>query len=160
MSSGFEVSGGSKAAAFLRELRLNLDEADSVDIGFFPEDIHPKNNIPVASVAYMNEMGDPLNTFEGHSAPIPPRPFMRQTIAENVDQWGQAFYSGLKAVQYHSDPALKGLGSLIQMQIRNSIFNWSSPMNSPLTIKLKGFNDPLVETGFMADHVKVKVHEK
>jgi len=160
MSGGFEVSGGSKAAAFLNELRLNLEEAKSVEIGFFPEDIHPKNNIPVASVAYMNEVGDPLNEFEGRPAPIPPRPFMRQTIADNMKQWGQSFYSGLKAVQYHSDPALNGLGSLIQMQIRNSIFNWSSPMNSPLTIKLKGFNDPLVETGFMADHVKVKVQKE
>ena len=159
MSSGFEVSGGDNAAHFLKELRLNLTEASSVEIGFFPEDIHPKNNIPVASVAYMNEMGDPLNTFEGHPAPIPPRPFMRQTEAENVKQWGQAFYSGLKAVKYHSAPALDGLGSLIQMQIRNSIFNWSSPMNSPVTVKLKGFNDPLVETGFMADSVKVKVQE-
>lgn len=159
MSSGFEVSGGSKAAAFLNELRLNLTEASAVDVGFFPEDIHPKNDLPVATVAYVNEMGDPLNTYEGYPAPIPPRPFMRQTIAENVGQWGQAFYSGLKAVQYHTNPALSGLGSLIQMQIRNSIVNWSSPMNAPLTIKLKGFNDPLQETGFMEDHVKVKVQE-
>ncbi len=159
MSSGFEVSGGSKAAAFLNELRLNLTEAKSVEIGFFPEDIHPKNNVPVASVAYTNEMGDQLNTFEGHAAPIPPRPFMRQTEAEHSEQWGKAFYSGLKAVQYHTAPALHGLGSLIQMQIRNSIVNWSAPMNAPLTIKLKGFNEPLQETGFMEDHVKVKVQE-
>lgn len=159
MSSGFEVSGGKKAAAFLNELRLNLTEATAVDVGFFPEDIHPKNNIPAASVAYANEKGDPLNTFEGHPAPIPPRPFMYQTEVDNSPQWGKAFYSGLKAVKYHASPALNGLGSLIQMQIRNSIFNWSSPMNSPVTIKLKGFNDPLVETGFMADSVKVKVQE-
>lgn len=159
MSSSFEISGGDKAAHFLKELRLNLTEASSVEIGFFPEDIHPKNNIPVATVAYTNEVGDPLNTFEGHLAPIPPRPFMRETEAEHSEEWGKAFYSGLKAVKYHSDPALKGLGNLIQMQIRNSIFNWTSPMNSPTTIRLKGFNDPLVETGFMADSVKVKVQE-
>lgn len=159
MSSSFEVSGGDKATHFLKELRLNLTEASSVEIGFFPEDIHPKNNIPVASVAYMNEKGDPLNTFEGHPAPIPPRPFMYQTTVEHSKEWGQAFYSGLKAVKYHSAPALDGLGSLIQMQIRNSIFNWTAPMNTRTTEKLKGFNDPLVETGFMADSVKVKVQE-
>jgi hypothetical protein len=159
MSNGFEISGGQKAAVFLKELRLSLKEASSVEVGFFPEDIHPKNNVPVASVAFTNEVGDPLNTFEGHPAPIPPRPFMRQTEAESSPEWGKAFFSGLKAVQYHSAPAMKGLGNLIQMQIRNSIFNWASPMNSPVTIRLKGLDDPLVETGFMADHVKVKVKE-
>ncbi len=155
----FEFTGGDKLGRLLREMKKRLREASFVEVGFFPEDIHPKNNLPVATIAYLNEMGDPLNTFEGHPAPIPPRPFMRQTEMEYSAQWSKAFISALHAVQYHSRPALQGVGDLMQMQIRNSIVNWSAPMNAPLTIKLKGFNDPLQETGFMEDHVKVKVQE-
>lgn len=138
-------------------MRANLREAKSVEIGFFPEDIHPKNGIPVAHVAYMNEMGVPENELNGYPAPIPPRPFMRYTIATCQPQWNAAFTSSMKAVKYHALPALDGMGALIQMQIRNSIEGWTAPMNAPFTIKMKDGNDPLVETGFMVDHVKYKV---
>lgn len=156
---GVSVTGGDKLKAHLRKMRTHLTEAQFVEIGFFPEDIHPKNGLPVAAVAYANEVGDPLNTFEGRPAPIPPRPFMRHTIAVNQPDWNEAFHAALKAVDFHSLPALQGFGELVQMQIKNSIETWSAPMNSPTTVKLKGFNNPLIETGYMLDHVKVKVQE-
>lgn len=156
---GVTVTGGEKLKAHLAKMRANLAEARSVEIGFFREDVHPKNGLPVATVAYINEKGDPTNTFEGHAAPIPPRPFFAHAIAVNQPQWNEAFASALKAVGYHSKPALDGMGALIQMQVKNSIETWVAPMNSTLTIKMKGFNDPLVETGFMLDHVKYKVQE-
>lgn len=151
------VTGGNKLKAHLRQMRLNLSEAQELEVGFFPEDVHPKNHIPVASVAFANEYGDPTNEFEGHAAPIPPRPFFRYAIAINQPQWNGAFLAGLKAVGYHSLPALEGLGALIQGQVRTSIALFSTPMNSKITIELKGFNDPLMETGYMLDHVKYKV---
>lgn len=156
---GVTITGGSKLKAHLAHMRANLREAESVEIGFFPEDIHPKNGLPVATVAYLNEKGDPANQFEGRAAPIPPRPFVAYTIALNQPQWNASFASALKAVDYHTQPALAGMGALIQMQMKNSIETWMSPMNSPLTIKLKGFNNPLIETGYMLDHVKYKVQE-
>lgn len=154
---GVTVTGGNKFRAHIRKMRANLTEAQSVEVGFFPEDIHPKNNVPVAAVAFANEYGDPTNEFEGHPAPIPPRPFFRYAIAANQPKWNDAFAASLRAVGYHSAPALDGMGALIQMQVRASIEMWSSPMNSPVTIALKGFNDPLMETGYMLDHVKYKV---
>lgn len=154
---GVQITGGDKLRAHLRKMRENLAEAKEVEVGFFPEDIHPKNHIPVAAVAAMNEYGDPANEFEGHSAPIPPRPFFRYAIAINRPQWNSAFAASMRAVGYHSQAALDGMGALIQGQVRTSIETWSSPMNSPTTVHLKGFNDPLMETGFLVDHVRYKV---
>lgn len=154
---GVEVTGGAKLKAHLAKMRANLAEAKSVEVGFFPEDIHPKNNIPVAAVAYDNEYGVPDNELEGHPAPIPARPFFRYAIATNQPQWNEAFAASMKAVKYHAAPALDGMGALIQMQVKNSIETWTSPMNSQFTIRMKDGNDPLVETGFMVDHVKYKV---
>ena len=34
---------------------------------------------------------------------------------------------------------------------------WSIPMNAPLTVELKGFNDPLIDTGKMLDSVEYRV---
>lgn len=147
---GASTTGGNKLRAHFRHMRANMAEAKSVEIGFFPEDIHPKNHIPVAAVAFANEYGVPEQN-------IPARPFMRSAIAINQPQWNVAFNSALKAVQYHAMPAMEGMGALIQMQIRNSIETWTSPMNAPFTIAMKGFNDPLMETGYMLDHVKYKV---
>lgn len=156
---GVTVTGGEKLKRHLAMMRERLAEAHSVEVGFFPEDIHPKNNIPVAMVAYMNEKGVPDNELEGHAAPIPPRPFMAYTIALNQPQWNETFAASLRAVKYHTEPALQGFGELIQMQIRSSMSGWLAPMNAPFTVKMKGFNDPLMETGFMFDHVKVKVQK-
>lgn len=159
LAVGFSITGGDKLKAHLAKMRANLREAQSVEVGFFPEDVHPKNNIPVASVAFENEKGNPYNTFEGHPAPIPPRPFFAHAIAINQPDWNGAFTAALKSVNYHTLPALTAMGEIIQNQVKLSIESWIAPMNSGTTIALKGFNDPLVETGFMLDHVKFKVQE-
>lgn len=141
----------------MQMMRANLREAQSVEVGFFPEDVHPKGNWPVAAVAYMNEKGVPENTLFGRPAPIPPRPFFAYAVATNQPQWNAAFASSLKAVGYHALPALDGMGALIQTQVKNSLESWSAPMNASFTIAMKGFNNPLIETGYMLDHVKYKV---
>lgn len=133
-----------------RKLRQML-RATEVEVGFFARDVHPEAHMPVAQVAYLNEVGDP-------GAGRPPRPFFRYAVAEYSSQWGEAFGAGMKATGLDTRAAFTGLGELMKSQLQAVILTWSEPPNSPATIRRKGgINDPLKETWFMIEHVRYKV---
>lgn len=44
--------------------------------------------------------------------------------------------------------------------LKESILEWKTPDNAPLTIKLKGFDDPLIETGSLYDGIRARVRRK
>jgi hypothetical protein len=45
----------------------------------------------------------------------------------------------------------------MQSDIRESLVNWTTPPNAPSTIARKGFNKPLIDTGFMQRKIDYKV---
>lgn len=144
------TTGGSKLKSHLRRMNKKLSEAKSVSVGFFSEDIHPDAHVPVAQVMYWNEYGVPeLN--------IPARPAFRATVALYHGTWNPAFQAGLKAANYSADAALSGLGALITKELKGMIRGWREPPNAASTVARKGFNNPLIETRYMVNHVKYKV---
>jgi hypothetical protein len=55
------------------------------------------------------------------------------------------------------DAGLEAAGQFLASRLRKNIVDWSSPANRPRTVRRKGFNDPLVETGTMAASVGYRV---
>lgn len=128
-----------------------LTSATDVDVGFFPEHIHPEAKVPVAQVAAWSEFGT------GRS---PPRPFMRFSVMHFSSEWADIIRVSLKATNYDAKAALTAAGQLASMRIQAVIKAWSEPPNAPATIRKKGFNDPLIETQYMMRHVTYKVNTK
>lgn len=52
------------------------------------------------------------------------------------------------------------MGWKLKETLQNVIEAWNNPPNSPLTVSVKGFNNPLIDTGTMLDTVQAKVIRK
>lgn len=103
---------------------------------------------PVATVAAWNEFGTEKS---------PPRPFMRKTVATKSPRWGNGLGRALRDNNYDAYEALHVLGEVIQGQMRQSIIDFRDPPNAQLTQDIKGFNDPLVDSGRMLRSVDFQI---
>lgn len=146
-----------------QQMKKRLTAIDGIEarVGWFSgQNYGPENNnLPIAQVAQWNEEGTPA---AGWGGPTPSRPFIR------------SFFIGLKkskAFQNFMANEIKHyiegggtsrhlaqrVGRFVRRGIRETIEKWTYLPNAPATIELKGFNDPLVETGTMAKAVSVKI---
>lgn len=87
---------------------------------------------------------------------IPPRPFMRNAIERNSSVWSKVFKDAIKRTG-SIDQALAILGEKVKEGIQDSIREFSDPRNAPSTIRSKGFDAPLRDTGTMLQHVAYEV---
>lgn len=93
---------------------------------------------------------------------IPARPFMRSTLNNNLSKYQQMVFKCLdKIMAGHWDwhEALKWIGETCVTDMQDSITNWTTPPNAPLTVSRKGVGDPLVDTGSMRNAVTFKIME-
>lgn len=116
-------------------------------VGFFDEK-YP-NGTRIGLVATANEYGVPEHN-------VPPRPFMRDTVITRKSKWLKVVDEVLPET-LDVDRTLSILGDVIADDVSNMITAYAIPPNAPSTIKHKGFNDPLVDTGRMRDSVGWKV---
>lgn len=91
------------------------------------------------------------HTVPAHTIVVPPRPFFRTMIAEKSSGWGDDIGKALKQTGYDTDLTLNRVGERIEGQLKQSIMNFTTPANAPSTIREKGFNDPLVDSGDMSN---------
>lgn len=132
-----------------------------VDIGWFNVNYSADNNyLPVAQVAKWNEEGH-RNGGMFAGTITPPRPFIRTLFMHGMEAYMNdnaarlcwLVGTGKKTWQeVHEEAGKAG----IQM-MKDSIDVKQSPKNSPLTIEIKGFNNPLIESGYMKDTVAFRV---
>ena len=80
-------------------------------------------------------------------------------ISEGSPTWGKKLGKILKSADYDVDLALNRMGEVMQGQLLASIDAMVDPPNAPSTIKRKGFNKPLVDTGKMRKSVEEKGYE-
>lgn len=147
----------------LREILKQVEKA-TLAVGF-PQAAQYQNGAQVAMIAAQNEFGNASNG-------IPPRPFMRMTIAREQNNIKQFMEKGSKAV-------LQGRFTIIQIydqiglkvagEIRRTISELTSPALAPSTIRARqakyasnqstvgGLTKPLVETGLMINSVSHEV---
>lgn len=140
-------------------IRKSLRSIDNkvVQVGFFDTYYGPENdNLPVAQVAQWNEEG------EG----IPMRSFIRQgfieTLKKSPEFNEQVFYKiGLVAEgKMNMEQLLSSLGPSLALMMKKEIIDFKTPRNSPLTISLKGKDDPLRDSDTMLNAVDWKLGTK
>lgn len=122
-------------------------------VGFFESAKYP-DGTPVAYVAAIQEYG---------SGAIPPRSFMRTTIAEQSQEWSKQFGRASVAIikgKIEPAAALEQLGALAAGDVKKKISEISSPplKESTIAARLRKRADkktvgkltkPLVDTGIM-----------
>lgn len=143
------ISGGAKLEKALAQIAENLSGPAAVKVGFFATATYPSGK-PVAMIAAIHEYGAPR-------AGIPPRPFMRPTIAKYGPTWPAAIAANLKATNYDATKTMTRVGLGVKGQIQQAIRDVVEPPLKPATIKRKGFDKPLVHTGQMLKSVDFEV---
>lgn len=87
---------------------------------------------------------------------IPPRPFMRNAIENDSGNWSKVFKEAIKRTG-SVDQALAILGEKVKESIQDSIRTFTDPPNAKSTIRKKGFDAPLRDTGTLLNHVAYEV---
>ena len=98
----------------------------------------------------------------GWGGPIPERPFMRNAMRDNSASYRSAMKtSAAKLLRGETSlrTVLSKLGVIAQGDVQAEITSLASPPNSPVTIKLKGSSNPLIDEGEMRAAVTWKVDE-
>lgn len=135
-------------------------------VGFF-ETSKYEDGTPVAYVATIQEYGAPERG-------IPPRPFMRPTIAEKQNEWKGLAEQGARAMldgKATGEQVLEVIGLKAAGDIRKAISAVTTPALKPATVaaRLRGYKDkqtvgsltkPLVHTGVMLNAVTSVVEDK
>jgi len=141
------VTGGDKIRDVFKRLADNLASAKSVQVGFLEDATYP-DGMSVATVAALNEYGH---------AHTPPRPFFRNMIRAKSGRWPQGLRQALADNDYEASVALDLLGATVAGQLQESITELRSPPLAPSTIRAKGFDKPLIDTGHMLSSVSYRV---
>lgn len=127
--SGME--GGALLHVYLKDLARRWQSAE-VEAGFFDAE--------AATVASINEYGDPKSS-------IPPRPFMRWSIVTGKEMWVENLAARLRARET-AYKALQQTGQEMVEEIQTKLQSpWLFQPNAKRTIRKKGFDLPLQETG-------------
>lgn len=118
------------------ELRIGLNDLNGVRarVGFF-ESAHYADGTPVAYVAAIQEYG---------SGPIPPRSFMRSTVAEQGYRWVEQLRQGSTAVlegRYTAHQVIEIMAMGAAGDIGKKIASITTPPLSPVTLQARQ-NDP------------------
>jgi bacteriophage protein of unknown function (DUF646) len=147
------MRGGSKFRSALRNA-VSKAAGGTVRVGILETQTYPakdgKGDVSVAQVAYWNEYG---------TANIPARPFFRNTIAEKQDEWADNAASILQHTDGDVGKALALIGEGVKGDIVETIQNFREPENAPSTVKKKGFNKPLIDTGDLWRAIQSEVVE-
>lgn len=131
-------------------------------VGWF-ESARYKDGTPVAYVAAIHEFGAVTRLAKAAEAyqaggqgakpvVIPPRPFMRPTVAAKSQAWIDLLGQGAKA-SLTGGPRPRDVLEMVALRaagdIAKTIRSIQTPPLSPLTVARKGHRKPLVDTGQM-----------
>lgn len=103
----------------------------TIEVGIFDQE--------VAEYGAYNEFG---------TSKIPERPFMRTSFDESIDLFMQ--FNPFEDNTQHISSSYIG-------KVQETIEQWSTPENAESTIKQKGFNDPLVNTGRLKESIESRI---
>lgn len=109
--------------------------------------------VDMAQIAAFNELG---------TSNSPSRPFLRQTVDDNQDKIDQmcAQVADRIAKGGSAEQGLKQLGAFGVMLVQDKIRNGSYAPNAPSTVRRKGSDQPLIDTGQMRQSVHYIVRKK
>ncbi|ULJ66175.1 hypothetical protein [Wielerella bovis] len=145
------MRGGGKFKAVLTDLVAKMAVKAVTQAGVISPTATYPDGTKVAQVAAWNEFG---------TERIPPRPFFRQTVAENSGKWRVQATHLLKANHYNVKLTLQQMGEQMSSDLVQTISTFSEPPNADSTVAKKGFNAPLRDTGVLLRSIGNNVVEK
>ena len=104
-------------------------------------------NLSIGYVMYLNNQG---YKNKDTNFIIPSRPFMNNCITKNYIKWKQTtihLLHNLITKNLKFDNIVAQIKMIMIGDLKQSIKDMNTPPNAPYTIKKKGFNKPLVDTG-------------
>jgi len=153
-----DLSGLKKLKTHLKKL-----EAKEIEWGFL-YGTHSKADLSYAALAWMLEEGVRSN-FGGWS--IPPRPAFKSTIStiKNTKLFDYEMQKDISNFMYGKVTAnylLNETGKFATSLHKDTMTSWISSgsqykHNSPITIEIKGFDMPFVDTGELVQNVKYQI---
>ena len=151
------------------KMKKNMLAASNIEgrLGWFPEDVYgaDNNNLPMAYIAMLNEEGH-INGSDSlvPGAITPPRPFMRVNLRAALKSGSndKEFRAMVQAVVDGKSimKPLQAAGNEFQNTLRKVMLDFSNPPNAPLTVEMKGFDDPLRDTSQLIANVNYKVAKR
>lgn len=108
----------------------------------------------MVDVAMWNELG---------TASSPARPFLRQSVDGNASQITAMCKAQLQAIasgKSSAEDALKAIGAMQKGLVQHTIRNGEFAPNAPSTVKKKGSDRPLIDTGRMRQSANFAVVPK
>ena len=127
-----------------------LDEMSdmTIEVGFHEGQVADDGSTPLAAIAYWNHFG---TVSEDGSVAIPARPFM--DALENHEDQLSAFCTSAVQNAIDAADATKKIGAKSVGMIQKEITDGQWVPNAPSTIKKKGSDKPLIDTGRMRQEV-------
>ena len=145
---GIKVTGGDKLKQHIREARM--PGIMGVEVGFWSTDVYPAGHRnagqPVTEVARVNEKGS-------DDGKIPSRPFMTTTLRAGQEVVQRELGRRTPMQPRVDRSTATEIARILQGEMKEQIENGQWEPNAPYTQARKGFNNPLIETRFMKDHV-------
>lgn len=108
------------------------------------------NGISVLDVAVWNEYG---------TSRIPSRPFIRQCYALHSERAAALLKNAVIQVGKGADPfiVLSRVGLWYETQMKHTLRSFPWKPNSPITVKRKKSNKPLIDTGQLVNSIRYEV---
>lgn len=154
MKLKFEMKSLALPGTGIEHMRERMEDGGAMAFAD-PREVHPRTKRYVEKIAVWNELGVDAPADGGEA--IPPRPalktMMRQSKKHFIDKLTQLFRSWLNGTQQIGEIERR-IGKDLMERLKKSIREWKRPANKPATIKRKGFNRPLHETGLLQRSIK------
>ena len=135
---------------YFRELKKMTDM--EIQVGF-QSDQKYEDGTSIAQVAAVNEFG---------ASDIPERPFMRQSFENHEGELQAACDAAQRLVSSggSAEQALQQIGVVAKGLVQDEIVNGGFAPNAESTIKKKGSEQPLIDTGTMRQSVNFVVKRR
>lgn len=95
-----------------------------------------------------------------HRIKIPSRSYIRSTVDENQEQWGDLateYWGQIVDQDLTKFEALSLIGQQIEADIKQKMIKLRTPPNAPSTIRRKGSSNPLIDTGHLMQSIRYVV---
>lgn len=137
-----------------KKFKKQLEELTKLEVAVgYQDGVSYPDGTKVVDVALWNELG---------TVHIPSRPFIRDSLNNNKDKITQFMQKAAKGIGngVSAEDVLKQIGEKQVGLIQREIVSGNFVPNLPETIKKKGSDKPLKDTGLMSQSVKYVVRKK
>lgn len=109
-----------------------------------------------AQLGALLNYGDETNKLNGHSAPIPPRPWLIPGATKAIEAITDVVVERLRG-DADMAQALDAIGAVTAGEVQQYMTDLKTPPNAPYTIEQKGSSNPLIDTGALRASVTWKI---